>query len=470
MMNSACRVLIFSLLSLAAACSADDEPVDHSTPPGGKADQFDNAPIPSTFEEFRAGLYCEPNNGACIVQGDVPIWGDDALRTYYVSRLGLVNGLTVMNTDEVDATWDRTQRYNLTYCVSDAFGDRKDEVIEGMRASTEAWENIADVAFVYTPEHDARCNSRNVQVVFDVTPAADPSAGYIARAFFPSYKERAKREVIINLASHDRMLSDTTLEGDYTLVGVLRHELGHVLGFRHEHIRDEAGAYFCREDENYRPITAYDAKSVMHYPQCNGAGDWGLALTDIDARGAAFFYPDFNEYKAARCDEELDANGVVVESCEPIVHALLELANTASEEVLDDWVKLDTRAASSIIEGRRTQPFTTLTQLYDVIYLGPVSVRRMYEYLYVSGRCPLEIDEAGLVNAQCLPVVNRVLELANTASLVQLDDEVKLDSRAAANIVTIRKERPFSSFAELWDVDYVKTTAIAKMYHHLYPQ
>jgi len=70
----------------------------------------------------------------------------------------------------------------------------------------------------------------------------------------------------------------------------------------------------------------------------------------------------------------------------------------------------------------------------------------------------------------CLPVVNRVLELANTASQEVLDVDVSLDSRAAANIVTIRKDRPFSSFAELWDVDYVKTTAIEKMYHHLYPR
>ena len=469
-MTSAYRIFFIGLVTIIGSCSADDGTQDTHTSTGGKSDDFATAPIPSTFEEFRAGLYCEPNDGACIVQGDVPIWGEDALRAYYISRVGLVNGLTVMTTDEVDAIWDRTQRYAIEYCVSDAFGERKTEIIEAMRASTEAWEAIADVAFIYRPEHDARCNSRNVQVVFDVTPSTDPFAGYIARAFFPSYKERTRREVLINLNAHDSMTNNTTLEGDYQLKGVLRHELGHVLGFRHEHIRDEAGAYFCKEDENYRPITDYDAKSVMHYPQCNGAGDWGLALTETDARGAAFFYPNFNEYKAARCDEELDANGVVVEDCEPIVHALLELANTGSEDVLDDWVKLDTRAVSSIIEGRRAHPFTSLTQLYDVIYLGPVSVRRMYEYLYVNGRCPLEIDETGLVNALCLPVVNRVLELANTASQEVLDVDVSLDSRAAANIVTIRKDRPFSSFAELWDVDYVKTTAIEKMYHHLYPK
>ena len=28
----------------------------------------------------------------------------------------------------------------------------------------------------------------------------------------------------------------------------------------------------------------------MHYPQCNGGGDWTLTLTDMDKRGAACLY------------------------------------------------------------------------------------------------------------------------------------------------------------------------------------
>jgi len=51
--------------------------------------------------------------------------------------------------------------------------------------------------------------------------------------------------------------------GVVTSQGVFRHELGHVLGLRHEHIR--APGTFCTEDSSWRGVTAYDSASVMHY-------------------------------------------------------------------------------------------------------------------------------------------------------------------------------------------------------------
>ena len=80
-----------------------------------------------------------------------------------------------------------------------------------------------------------------------------------------------------------------TQTGNPTMTGILRHELGHTLGFRHEHTRPEAGT--CFEDNNWRALTTYDSASVMHYPQCNGTGDWTLTLTTRDAQGAASVYP-----------------------------------------------------------------------------------------------------------------------------------------------------------------------------------
>jgi hypothetical protein len=76
--------------------------------------------------------------------------------------------------------------------------------------------------------------------------------------------------------------------GALQLVGIMRHELGHTLGWRHEHTRPEAGA--CFEDNDWRPLTGYDRFSVMHYPQCNGGGDWSLMLTHMDRNGAACAY------------------------------------------------------------------------------------------------------------------------------------------------------------------------------------
>ena len=471
------KVTLLAVLAVTVGCGSEPGPAHPSEDvritesADGKADHFEThgGDVAITYDEFKDSLYCEPDGGPCIVQGDIPIWGEEALREYYDSRMTLTNALTVMQDDAVDAVWDRTQRFDLSFCISDRFGERKGEVVEAFISAATEWEDIAHVDFRYKPEEDDRCHRRNAQVLFNVRPTDDEWAWYIARAFFP-HQPRAEREVLVNFPSHDDMLEDEDREGDYTLRGVMRHELGHVLGFRHEHIRDEADAFFCREDDDYRVITEYDSRSVMHYPQCNGEGDWGLALTDVDARGAAFFYPDFDDYEAARCDTELDEEGRVVETCEPVAHELLELANNASREVLDDWVRLDVRAVDEMVDQRETEPFNTLAELRDIRYFEDVGIRKMYDYLYVNGRCPVEMDDNGLVNAQCKPVVHRILELANHAPLDELDHDVRLDSRAAANIAVIRKDRPFASFAELWDVDYVKTRAFGKMYDYLYPE
>ncbi|RPI85419.1 MAG: hypothetical protein EHM42_06735 [Planctomycetaceae bacterium] len=76
-------------------------------------------------------------------------------------------------------------------------------------------------------------------------------------------------------------------------VGVLRHELGHVLGFRHEHIRPEAP----RHIESWvvgtigaQVLTNYDPRSLMHYPMTPGYGTTDFRLTDRDKEGLAALY------------------------------------------------------------------------------------------------------------------------------------------------------------------------------------
>lgn len=449
------------LTLLVAGCHPADDPDVGTSPPGGKADD------PGSFEDFLAEVYCEPDTEVCIVEGDLPLVGEEALRAYFLARTsGGAGALTVFREDGVDRLWNPIDRFELSYCVSaQGFTDEEHRtIVETMEAATRDWEEVAHVDYRHVPEEDGRCEIGNPRVRFPVL-LAPPGAPYVARAFFPYYGE-IETAIRISLPELDGLRAS---QPEATLRGILRHELGHTLGFRHEHIRPENTNWFCGEDENFRPITVYDARSTMHYPFCDGEGDWSLELTELDAIGAAFFYPNWDRYRGGRCQgAELADDGTVDPTCEPVVHEILELANTGSFEILDDWVGLDRRAAEEIVAVRGAQPFLTLEALEDVPFLGPVALRRMYDYLYVDGRCPSETDKDGLVDARCRPVVHRILALANQAPQTVLDHEVGLDSRAAANIVAARAERPFTSLVELWAIPFVKTRAMLRMYEHLH--
>ena len=75
-------------------------------------------------------------------------------------------------------------------------------------------------------------------------------------------------------------------------VGVMRHELGHVLGFRHEHIRPEAPQHiepWVVGEIGAQELNAYDRRSLMHYPMGN-AGTNDFKITDHDRNGFIKLY------------------------------------------------------------------------------------------------------------------------------------------------------------------------------------
>lgn len=244
------------------------------------AEKWRNLP----FDSFEATVAREPDSGAYIVNGDIVIHDRKQLRDFYerdVQKAGQPKaGLILMVRGGVDAAWPDQQKHGLTYCVSNTFGPRQAAVEQAMSAAAGAWASVADITFIHVAAQDGACTAGNDQVLFDVRPIS--GGGYLARAFFPD-DPRSQRNVLI-----DDSAFNLDPGGNLTLVGILRHELGHTLGFRHEHTRPEAGA--CFEDNDWRELTSYDAFSVMHYPQCNGKGDWSLTLTDRDRSGAACVY------------------------------------------------------------------------------------------------------------------------------------------------------------------------------------
>ncbi|NVI98542.1 matrixin family metalloprotease [Myxococcus sp. AM009] len=236
-----------------------------------------------SFEEFRASAYQEPESGGFVVDGDIFLPTESELREFYeqsVSGLGTQRGaLAVYYSGGQDIKWSASQALNLTYCVSTKFGGNYTRVVNAMKSAAAEWEAASNVKFVHVSAQDSNCTNRNNNVVFDVNQTK--TSQYLARAFFPNSARRSAN-VLISTTSFQNI-------SPWTLEGVIRHELGHVLGFRHEHTRLTTTG--CYEDSAWRALTPYDASSVMHYPQCNGTQTGDLVLTSNDRSGARALYP-----------------------------------------------------------------------------------------------------------------------------------------------------------------------------------
>jgi serralysin len=245
-----------------------------------------------TYDEFKARAYQEPDTGLYIINGDELVETEEQMQSLYdnflrslsaaqlrAEGLASTEQFSIVNrVNGRDDVWPASTAQNLTYCISSSsFGSRYTTMVNAMNSATAAWESAAGsgLNFVHVSSQDGNCTNRNNNVVFNVRQVT--SSQYLARAFFPSSSRRS-REILVATSSFGNI-------SPWTLTGVMRHELGHTIGLRHEHTRPEAGT--CFENTSWRALTAYDSASVMHYPQCNGTNNGDLVLTNSDKAGAA---------------------------------------------------------------------------------------------------------------------------------------------------------------------------------------
>lgn len=171
----------------------------------------------------------------------------------------------------------------LTYRVArDSFGGNAAHyqmVVNSVQAATQEWEKTCGINF----EHRASLDTKpgvGLEGLLFVVKEFNASGKFIASAFFPS--DPPERRVVL--------IDPSYYTTSFDKIGVLRHELGHVLGFRHEHIRNEAPPVCPNEPLwDTKVLTVYDPTSVMHY-FCGGVGTNALKISALDRKGAQQVY------------------------------------------------------------------------------------------------------------------------------------------------------------------------------------
>ena len=136
------------------------------------------------------------------------------------------------------------------------------------------------------------------------------------------------------------------------------------------------------------------------------------------------------------------------------------LDSRSCEDAIDDAGDCQVgNACTGCDDGDSRDDGTSCAEIAGYSYVGPSAAQSLLIFVQGDDSCgepQIVVDGVALTAEEAAAV----LEVANDATLTQLDDGAGLDTRAAINIVTAR---PLSTVYALGDVSYVGATAMQRL-------